>query len=291
MDNREIVNKLIVGYNIDRDWERIRNYETLLPGTNAGNQIVDYFTLYERLNAHKKGKPSFYEFVSMFGIYEETQYIDNLITFCDETGRYLENDVKRMKYIYNIAIKSINIFKPIRMIEILDRYKCTVGLLDPTMGWGGRLVGSAVKNVPCYIGIDSNKRLKLGYDGLTQFIRSKSNIEIKLYFEDALNHDFSQHKYDMVVTSLPYYDTEIYNDEQSIVTNEEFYRPLVTRTYEHLSINGHYILNISDKIYEFIRTVIGDATEYYPFEKRNRICPVTKKDNKYRENIYIWKKT
>jgi len=291
MDNEDIVRHLIKGINIDRDWDRLRNFETLTEGTNAGNQLVDYFTIYERLNTHKKGTPTFYEFVALFGLYEELPHIANLITHCHENGRYLDNDIKQLKYIYNIAFKSITIFKPIRMIEILGRYPSKVGVLDPTMGWGGRLVGAAVRNVPRYIGIDSNTNLQPGYERLVNFLRSKNQtLDIQLYFEDALAHDYSQHQYDVVITSPPYYDLEIYTESQPTITNEGFYEPLVRETYNHLQPGGYYILNISHKIYQFVQTVIGEATEYYPFVKRQRTCPTSLRGNKYEENIYVWRK-
>jgi hypothetical protein len=291
MDNKEIVSQLLSSHNIDRDWDKLRNYQVLTEGTNAGNQVVDYFTLYERLNTHKRGTPTFYEFVALFGLYEEMPYIANLITNCHENGRYLDNDIKQMKYIYNIAFKSITIFKPIRMVEILGRYPSTVAVLDPTMGWGGRLVGAAIRKVPRYIGIDSNTNLKSGYEGLVEFIRGKnSTLDIELYFEDAVAHDYSKHTYDSVITSLPYYDLEIYTESQPPITNAGFYEPLVRETYKHLMPGGHYILNISHKVYEFVRTVIGEATEYYPFVKRQRTSPTTLRGNKYEENIYVWVK-
>jgi hypothetical protein len=56
--------------------------------------------------------------------------------------------------------KPINAFKPLNALQIYKKYKPTA-VLDPTMGFGGRLLGASVcPFIKSYIGIDTNKDVK-----------------------------------------------------------------------------------------------------------------------------------
>jgi len=66
--------------------------------------------------------------------------------------------------------------------------------------------------------------------------------------------------------------------------NNNFYIPLITKTYKFLQNNGVYALNIPKDIYEnCCVAVLGYCHEQIPLLKRGR-------NNKYTEFIYIWRK-
>jgi hypothetical protein len=167
-------------------------------------------------------------------------------------------------------------------MEVLDRFSPKIALLDPCMGWGGRLVGSCIKNIPQYIGLDTNTNLIQPYQSLVDFLKGRTNTRIKLDFCDCLKYDYSGIRYDMVLTSPPYFDTEIYRGMERYVDWEmQFYEPFFRITWNNMENNGVYIVNISDKIYEIARKVLGECNERMPFLKRSR-------GNGYAEYLYIW---
>jgi 16S rRNA G966 N2-methylase RsmD len=83
-------------------------------------------------------------------------------------------------------------------------------VLDPTMGWGGRLVGCASLDIPHYIGIDSNTHLYSHCKRMVKELEKHSATKVTLFFQDALSVDYNKLKYDMVLTSPPYYNIEVY---------------------------------------------------------------------------------
>ena len=270
---------------VEIEWHKLKELTVYKPNTMVGNFICDYFTLYERLHTIGIKGCNFYQFYENIDLYREKwQSIDNIIRWCDENRRYLDSPVRRAKFIYNLYFSSIQLFSPIRTMEILDRWQPKIALLDPCMGWGGRLVGSCIKNIPQYIGLDTNTNLIQPYISLVDFLKERSSTRIKLDFCDCLKYDYSTIKYDMVLTSPPYFDTEIYRGMERYVDWEmQFYEPFFRITWNNMENHGVYIVNIPDKIYEIAKKVLGECNERMPFLKRSR-------GNGYVEYLYVWLK-
>jgi DNA modification methylase len=155
------------------------------------------------------------------------------------------------------------------------------------MEWGGRLIGACALNIPNYIDIDINENLKEPYEKMTRELNKYSNTEIHLFFQDALTIDYSKFKYDMVFTSPPYYNIEIYNGTHKRSKqewNNNFYIPLITNTWKYLQKGGHFCFNVPQNIYEDICVpLLGKAHLFEPLI-------LTKRGNgiNYKEYIYIW---
>jgi hypothetical protein len=67
--------------------------------------------------------------------------------------------------------------------------------------------------------------------------------------------------------------------------NEQFYIPLFTKTYDSLSTNGIFVINVCSEIYEKVLIpLFGDAQEMIPYKK------LKKRQSNYLEMAYIWKK-
>jgi len=183
-------------------------------------------------------------------------------------------------------------------MEIYNKFKPHT-VLDPTMGWGGRLVGACALNVPKYIGIDLNKDLEKPYSEMKDKLKELgTKTEIQLMFKDALTVDYSKLKYDMVFTSPPYYNIEIYKGTKKQSKedwDENFYKPLFEKTYKYLENGGHYILNVPIEVYERVCIpMFGKAHILFPLKKIQRGSSTSKTGNKieidYKEYIYIWRK-
>lgn len=268
---------------ISNEYTRLSNIVDYKANTRLGNIIVDYFTLKERLNTKCKVGISFIEFWKNFEFYKQKLYVKKMCDYYEREGRYIGQPEYIAKAIFRLYFGSIQIFRPIVAMEIYNRFPQHRDVLDPTAGWGGRLVGASLRGVNTYTGIDSNCNLKEPYTDMSAFLVERSNIKINMHFCDAIHFDYSAVFYNMVFTSPPYELKEVYTDMK--IPKDwftDFYEPLFRNTWEYLQPNGVYILNMPEWLYiKHAIPVLGQANEILPFVKYSR-------NNKYRESFYIW---
>ena len=257
--------------------------------SKVGNQVVNRYTQLERLNTQGNQKLSFFDLLRNKEKLASTRpSIERLL---DYYGVNLKTaDVKVWKRVMDIYFGSVNIFRPLIAMDIYCRYK-PKSVLDMTMGWGGRLVGACALNIPKYTGIDFNKKLETPYHKLSQFLHEHSTTTIDLYFQDAVKFDYSRIKYDLVLTSPPYYNIETYSG-QVIKSKDDwdrdFYIPLIEKSWKGLQKNGHYCLNIPLELYERVALrLLGKPTEKIQLVKAKRRGGGKET---YHEYIYVWKK-
>ena len=264
----------------------------------VGNNIVDFFTFQERLETRGKYDVTFYDFVKNIEEFKKKKFIQNMFTYYAtvKNARGLKNEYIVLKEVYNICISAINIFRPLMAVEVYAKYKPSV-VLDPCAGWGGRAVGAAVCENVRYFGIDVNHSLRIPYQNMCAFLNSrcKSKIglshRIHMTIADAVTYDYSQiePRYDMVFTSPPYYFIEKYNHNKTYSNSkdemdQEFYIPLFSNTFLHLLSGGCMALNVNREIYERVCVrLFGPAHQ-------TMNCKKSKRQNDYREMIYIWMK-
>lgn len=258
------------------------------PLSLLGNKVVYYFTDIERYDTKGKKGYSFFNFLENKEQQFHKKYIQNMLEYYGTN----ENDasIKVWKRIFNIYFGGVNIFKPITALHLYDKYSPEC-ILDPTMGWGGRLVGACALNIPHYIGIDNNLNLREPYEAMTKFLSNHSSTKIELFFGDCITFDYSKIEYDMVLTSPPYYNIEQYSFQEKRSKqkwNEHFYIPLVTETFKYLKKGGKYCLNIPIEVFELVKTILGEPNYTTPFPKSQRGDPNAKVVKG--EFIYIWEK-
>jgi hypothetical protein len=272
------------------DFNKLQNVDLnkVKPHSRVGNKVVDYFTFQERLNTKGRRNISYFELVTNIDDYKDRGSYKRIFSFMNENKRYKNiNEYTRIYNLFRLYFGSINIFKPLRAMEIYNKYK-PESVLDFTMGWGGRLVGACALNISHYIGIDLNRNLQKPYDDMVTTLQPLTTTNIKLIFDDCLLVDYSKLDYDMVFTSPPYYNIELYSGTNKISKQEwddNFYSPIFKLTYKHLKVGGYFILNVSHEIYKRVCIkVLGEADEVISFSLQQR-------PNGYGEFIYVWKKS
>lgn len=260
------------------------------PKSRIGNDFVDYFTHYERLHTIGNKGIDFFDFYEHRNIHKKQKYIQNMLDFYRKDRGLDEKDPRVWKYIFNMYFGAVHIFKPLNAVEIYCKFKPT-SILDFTMGWGGRMIAAVALGIPRYTGIDLNTNLKLPYDEMVNTLKTAGEMEntvVDLRFQDALTVDYSQIDYDMVFTSPPYYNIELYRgtaEKTEADWNNEFYIPIFTKTMQHLKSGGHYCLNIPESVYKTVCIpLFGKSPKKIILKKSNRV------DSPYKEYIYIWKK-
>lgn len=165
-------------------------------------------------------------------------------------------------------------FPPQHAKFFADKYLPKEGdgiVFDPCAGWGGRLLGSLCVNRTGhvqYYGVDPEKRNTAAYEGLTRRINVWLKRELPgkrsatLYyrpFEVFIKTRAAKKLFgrcDLVITSPPYFDAELYNPQNAkqsgnnYATYEQwktrFYRPLMKGAFDLLKEGGVFVLNIAN---------------------------------------------
>lgn len=134
------------------------------------------------------------------------------------------SELKRGIYFCGGIVKS-TMYRP-QLAKLITKNRKNV--LDPCAGWGGRMLGS-VSNGCNYYAFEPNVETYTNLIQLSKFL----NIESKVYIfcDDARNMDkYCLPEFDCILTSPPYFDLEIYSDENTqSIHNVESYREWVNK--------------------------------------------------------------
>ena len=145
---------------------------------------------------------------------------------------------------------AIVFFKSSTAKYIYKKYNAT-SVLDFTMGWGGRLLGAMALDIN-YIGIDTNTKLKAGYEAMIDDLPCDKS-KINLLWDSCLQIDYSKYDYDLILTSPPYVNLELYENmprfESDKIFYEEFLIPTMDNAFTHLKDGGKMCINISPKMF------------------------------------------
>lgn len=289
MDKQEIIKKIknITEKEAIADYHKLTNFnlDEIKNNTRIGNKFVDFFTFACRLETISKKKMTYWDFVSSTE-YQNRKYIKRLMEYQDNKGiEYYTG----MYSIFKLHCGSCSLFKPTIIMKIIQDFqpKC---ILDFTMGWGTALLSSCIMNVPQYIGIDTNMDLLVPYCKMGSALKTLGTTsKFTFMFKDCLDVDYSELKYDMVFTSPPYNNIEVYPHMETKTIQEwtNWYNQIFSLTYKHLEINGYFIINILTKIYKSILIpLFGEAHSILDYKKKHR----NNNNCEPNEAIFIWKK-
>jgi DNA modification methylase len=150
-------------------------------------------------------------------------------------------------------------------------------------------VAAAALHLDAFYGVEINIGLKPAYDNMVSHFESKKvGTKFDIRFGDAAAADYSTMVYDTVFSSPPYYFIEKYTGNLSYSSkndmDEQFYKPVFSKTYNGLQKGGHYIINVCNEVYDrVLKDLLGEAHETFPLKK-------SKRQNNYTEMVYVWRK-
>lgn len=172
----------------------------------------------------------------------------------------------------------VSTFPPYKARDILRQYGIGLNskLLDPCAGWGNRFVGYSVvvNHLTCFEPcIDTFN----GLWKLTKFIQQlrpdfKPNI-INLPFEES---NLETESFDFAMCSPPYYDTELYSEEETNSCNryttfddwiDGFFRPFIEKTMNALKSEAKFILNIGCRLYPIDECLYDYFSQVYNIKR------------------------
>jgi hypothetical protein len=157
------------------------------------------------------------------------------------------------------GVDYVNEFPPAAARDICIRYGLSRDsrVLDPCAGWGGRMAGCSVvsDHYTCY---DPSTLTAKGLGNLSGFLNRARGGEFEglVYCQPYEDSDEIEDWYDISLTSPPYYDSEIYSDEETNSLNryksfdawcEGFYLPLIDKTMRQMKPGAPFLFNIGDR--------------------------------------------
>lgn len=246
----------------------VEEFYKLCHGVNAGKTISLLFNPH-RLNivtehsiSRTSAPMSIFQSLSDKGSEAYTEKLDGLARLYLYN---LEHGVVNPLYAtiqrgYN-GVTYVNEFPPYVARQIIQKYANTseyTYVLDPCGGWGGRMIGCASIPNTRYYCCEPAEATFEGLFKLAVWLHTlQPNFCYSLKcspYEDA-SYDT---KFDIALTSPPYYDTEKYCDEETNSFNryttfdtwvEGFYKPLILNTMKYLKDDAPFILNVGDRKY------------------------------------------
>ena len=208
--------------------------------------------------------------------------------------------------LYFAEIPECTTFKISQAIAIYNEFKPKI-VFDPFAGWGDRALGAAFSNtVKQYIGTDPNSALRRGYSEIVEYVRENFKNK-KVIFEHVPVEEFNYNEYfsserpDLIFSSPPYYDYEIYSNEptQSISRHSskdgwtKWFHTQTANAFMHLRKGGYLVyylgvckdLNIPKNLINYMKDNVNDSEYMGVIPTRDASNP--KKRPLY---FYVWKK-
>ena len=132
--------------------------------------------------------------------------------------------------------RKVSLFKPWIARAIYDKYLPDGGVIvDPCMGWGGRLLASLDCDIK-YIGYDLNQNAVDANSNIANFIGNRWLYKPDISLKDSSDTDFPIS--DLIFTSPPYDDTEYYEGlEQQCVDTTPIYENIFNANTNMIILN------------------------------------------------------
>jgi len=198
---------------------------------------------------------------NIYDVYNDKEDWNKLVESAKKRNRGGRTAAGNLYECFRVDRGSVVMFKSTTAKYLYKKYNAK-SVLDPTAGWGGRMLGAWALNID-YTGIDTNIEMRDAYKQMVKFLKAETlsnklleveTPKLKMIWKSALDVDFSKIKYDFVLTSPPYVNLEIYEHMTPWESDKDFYEgffiPLWIKCTKHIQAGGHICFNISPKMYE-----------------------------------------
>lgn len=279
--------KLITQEELDKDLANLFGYDASENRNNFyGNPFLYHFQFKNLIKCHREGGDTIYD------IYNDKDKWEKLIDSAKKRNRGGRTAAGNVYECFRINLGSVVMFKSTTAKYLYQKYNAT-SVLDPTAGWGGRMLGAWALGID-YTGIDTNVNMKPAYDSMIEMLNSKTPAifeepKLQMLWQSALDVDFSTLDYDFVLTSPPYVNLEIYEHMEPWESDERFYKdffiPLWQKCVDHIKPGGTVCFNISPKMYD---DAVSFGLPVCEDEEDLKQQLGQQKGKKKQDKIYIW---
>lgn len=166
---------------------------------------------------------------------------------------YIDIPLDKARELIWSRTKEATLFNCVLSKTVYDLY-CGKRVLDPFMGWGDRMIGAlASKCVEYYCGFDINQDMKDNYKSIVEFC-DKPGTKVDINICDFLEAKLPSESFDLVFTSPPYFDFEIYGEWDKVDTMysnlqdwvQKFLTPVMKMCYTATKKDGILAIHIGD---------------------------------------------
>lgn len=169
---------------------------------------------------------------------------------------WTENRIRQISKVYG-AKQAVSNFRPTVARDIYNKYGGKdAKVLDMCSGFGGRMLGFAASQCAEYAGTDPSAKT---YEGLLELSSDIKSVlpQKKITVYDMPFEDLSlpSNYFDVAFTSPPYFNTEIYSDEENNSCNRypeynqwvhEFLEKIIYNAMDSVKQSGYVIINIAN---------------------------------------------
>ena len=239
-------------YNLYTDDELKRDWKQLCDWTTEESDIRSTSRLGMKLSEHFC--PNFFDIENHKGLSFSNLWTAKNLEKIFRWNRkshstpYL-SELKRGIY-FCCGLPKSTMYRPQMMKLVCIKYQPKI-VLDPCAGWGGRMLGT-VSYGANYIGFEPNTTTYANLQKIVDFLGIQDKVT--LICDDARNmNNYNLPKVEMILTSPPYFDLEVYTheDSQSITKTstyqswaDQFLREIIRLGIEHLSDDGVSCWNV-----------------------------------------------
>lgn len=137
----------------------------------------------------------------------------------------------------------VTIYSPIMSKAIIKELDCKT-IFDPCIGWGGRMIGTTcLGNEYHYTGCEPFTKTFGGLETMSKELNIQGQVTLYNRGVETVLEEINDEKYDMCLTSPPYFDLEVYSHEstQSIKKYDKyedwiegFIKPIIDYVCSHI---------------------------------------------------------
>jgi hypothetical protein len=290
--------KNITTKQLSKDLENLNKFEADSNENNfAGNPFLYHFQFKNLLKCRRQDGKTIYDIAA------DPDAWAKLIENTKQRNRGGRTAAGNVFECFRINLGSVVMFKATTAKYLYKKYRAK-SVLDPTAGWGGRMLGAWSLGIN-YTGCDTNVEMTQAYDDMIEFLDAetgfnnelfevKNNSKLQMIWDSCLNVDFSKLDYDFVLTSPPYVNLELYEHMTPWETDQAFYElffiPLWQKCVDNIKKGGHVCFNISPKMYadalKFGLTPCNEEEDL--LQQMGQKSDDLKKGKKKQDKIYIW---
>lgn len=220
--------------------------------------------------------------LTAYQMYQDNETLRKIVEYrigLNESGEVFDLSYKQILKGISAIRGTISFFKPLVAGAIYKEFisnKQKPIVLDPCCGFGGRLLGfKSIYPNGTYIGCEPNIDT---YNELIELSKNFNNVKIfNCRFEDFDGSIF-ENKFDLVFTSIPYYDLETYSNQQIYYNIEHWKDTFISSLLKY----DNLLLNIPKDL-EYL---FADK-KYETFYLRNNVAKHLSKNGKTKDELIL----